>query len=143
MSRFAEIRRTPVRSLLAGLGRDRSGVGALEFALALPVLLVLVLGIIEFGRALAVRNEMSHALGRTARIVNLTPSTTPEQVATLLEEYLGDYDTELEVSITEVAGTSFMQISVQFPFEISIPFTSVSEVDLRVATLAPMVSPTQ
>ena len=75
--------------------------------------------------------------------MNLTPSTTPEQVATLLEEYLGDYDTELEVSITEVAGTSFMQISVQFPFEISIPFTSVSEVDLRVATLAPMVSPTQ
>ena len=143
MSRFAEILRAPVRSLLPAVGRDRSGVAALEYALALPVLLMVVLGIIEVGRALAVRNEMSHALGRTTRIVHLTPSTTPEQIAASLEGYLENYDTELEVSITEISGTSFMEISVQFPFEISIPFAPISEVTLSVATLAPMVSPTQ
>lgn len=143
MSRSAEILRAPVRELLAPLSRDRSGVAALEYALALPVLLMVVLGIIEIGRALAVRNEISHALGRTTRVVHLNPSTTPEQIEASLEDYLPNYDTELEVSITEISGTSFMEISVQFPFEISIPFAPISEVNLSVATLAPMVSPTQ
>ena len=142
MSRSADPRAAARRSLLGALRRDCRGVTAVEFAFAFPVLAMLVFGTIEFGRVLAVRNEMSHALSRAVRIVHLDAATTETQVVALLEEFLDD-DTDLAVSITEVAGTSFMQIAVEFPVQTSLPFASLSEVNLRVATLAPMVSATQ
>jgi Flp pilus assembly protein TadG len=126
-----------------GLWRDRQGIAAVEFALALPILVMNIFGIVDFGRALAARNEMEHALGRAMRLIHLDPTVTPQQIETALEGYLIDFDTDMTVEITEVSGTSFMEVSVAFPFEISIPFAPVSEVELLVATLAPMVSPTQ
>lgn len=120
---------------------DRSGVAALE--LALPVLLMTIFATLDFGRALIARNEMSHALSRAMRVIHLDSSVTTEQIETSLGQYLSDYDTDMTVQITEVSGTSFMEVSVNFPFEIAIPFSPVHEIDLHVATLAPMVSPVQ
>jgi Flp pilus assembly protein TadG len=125
------------------LWRDRQGIAALEFALALPILVMTIFGIVDFGRALAARNEMEHALGRAKRLIHLDSTVTPQQIETALEGFLSDFDTDMTVEITEVSGTSFLEVSVAFPFEISIPFAPVSEVELQVATLAPMVSPTQ
>jgi Flp pilus assembly protein TadG len=125
------------------LWRDRQGIAAVEFALALPILVMTIFGIVDFGRALAARNEMEHALGRAMRLIHLDPTVTPQQIETALEGFLSDFDTDMTVEITEVSGTSFMEVSVAFPFEISIPFAPVSEVELQVATLAPMVSATQ
>ena len=127
-----------------GLLADRSGGISIEFAFVIGLIIMIVIGTVQFGRALAAQNEMSHALGRVARVVNLNNTTTPEQVVDMLEEHLDGYDArELDVQIAEVAGTSFMEISVQFPFEVSVPFIPARELTLRVATRAPMVSPTQ
>ena len=139
MSRFAEAATLSRKSLW----RDRNGVTAFEFALALPVLVMTIFGIIDFGRALAARNEMEHALGRAMRLVHLDATVTPSQIEAALESNLSDLDTDMTVQITEVSGTNFMEVSVEFPFEISIPFSPVTEVELQVATLAPMVSPIQ
>ena len=141
MSRFAELLKAAHGSVTA-LWRDRRGVTALEVAMVFPALVMIVLATMEFGRVLAAQNAMSHALGRAVRVVHLDATTTTEEIADLLEEYLGDFDTDLEVNIMEISGTSFMEISVEFPFETSLPFAAVSNIDLRVATLAPMVSPT-
>ena len=139
MSRAAGLPR-PFRALV----RDASGVTSVEFAFVIGLIVMIVIGTIEFGRALAAQNEMSYALGRVVRVTTLDSSTTTEQVVALLEDQLDSYDErELEVAITEVSGTSFMEIAVEFPFTISIPLMPVSEVMLRVATRAPMVSPTQ
>ncbi len=136
MSRFGNAKPQP-----RTLWRDRKGAAALEFALAIPLLIMMIFGIIDFGRALAARNEMAHALGRAMRLVHLDPTVTPQQIETALEGYLSNYDADLTVQIAEVSGTSFMKVSVEFPFKISVPFSTVSEVELQVATLAPMVSP--
>lgn len=137
MSRFARSRP------LDALRRDRSGVAAIELALALPLLVVVTFAIVDFGRALAARNEMSHALGRAMRLVHLDPTVTPEQIEDSLESYLSNFDADMTVQITEVSGTNFMEVSVNFPFKLAIPFSPVKEVELHVATLAPMVSPIQ
>jgi Flp pilus assembly protein TadG len=122
---------------------DERGISAIEIALVIGMLMLIIFATIDFGRALAAKNEMSHALGRAARVVNLNPATTEEEVEALLEEYLQDYDTaDLEVEISEVSGTSYMQISVSFPFHTALAFRSDSEILLSVSTLAPMVSPT-
>jgi Flp pilus assembly protein TadG len=105
--------------------------------------MMIIYATLEFGRALAAKNEMSHALGRAARVVNLNPSTTETEVHALLEDYLQGYDTaDLSVEISEVSGTSYMRITVSFPFHTALAFSSDSEILLNVSTLAPMVSPT-
>jgi Flp pilus assembly protein TadG len=125
------------------LRADDRGVSSVELALVIGLLMMIIYATIDFGRVLAAKNEMSHALGRAARVVNLNPSTTEAEVEALLEEYLADYDTaDLAVEISEVSGTSYMRITVSFPFHTALAFGSDSELLLNVSTLAPMVSPT-
>lgn len=49
------------------LTRSERGAAAVEFALVVPVLLALLLGIIEFGRAYNVQISLTHAARETAR----------------------------------------------------------------------------
>jgi Flp pilus assembly protein TadG len=123
---------------------DERGISAIEMALVVGLLVMIVLATLDFGRALAARNEMSHALGRATRVVNLNPATTPEEVAAYLEDDLDGYQTaELDVAVEEVSGTTYMRISVSFPFHSMMPVGRTSDIVLNVSTLAPMVSATQ
>ena len=126
------------------LGSDTRGAVSIEFGLVIGLVIMIIVATVEFGRALAARSEMSHALGRVTRVVNLNSTTTTDAVVGMLEEYLDGYDErELDVDITQVSGTNFMEVSVEFPFMVSIPLMQDTEVMLRVATRAPMVSPIQ
>ena len=49
------------------LWRSGRGAAAVEFALVVPILLAIVLGIIEFGRAYNVQISLTHAARETAR----------------------------------------------------------------------------
>ena len=137
---MAACERYPLRYL----ARDTRGVVSIEFGLVIGLIIMIVVGTVELGQALAARNEMSHALGRVARVAQLDTATTAESIVALLEEYLEDFDDrELDVGITEISGTSFMEVSIAFPYTVSIPLLPETDVILRVATRAPMVSPTQ
>jgi Flp pilus assembly protein TadG len=139
------IKAPPCRpNAICALARDRSGVAAIEFALVIGLIIMGIVATVQFGRALAAHNEVSHALGRVVRVVNLNAATKPEVITDLLEQYLDSHDgRELVVGVTDIAGTNFMEISVEFPFTVSIPLMEDTVVTLRVATRAPMVSPTQ
>ncbi|MGY1623644.1 TadE/TadG family type IV pilus assembly protein [Geodermatophilus sp. SYSU D00965] len=51
--------------------RDEHGAGAVEFALIVPLLIVLVLGIAEFGHAFQVQGTLSAAAREGARVMAL------------------------------------------------------------------------
>lgn len=52
-------------------GRER-GVAAVEAALVFPVLLLLIMGIIDLGRALATKQEVVHATREAVRVYAVT-----------------------------------------------------------------------
>jgi hypothetical protein len=52
---------------LGGFCRDIAGSAAVEFALTAPVLILLMFGIIEAGRALWAQNSLQYAVERAAR----------------------------------------------------------------------------
>ena len=65
---------------ISGLASDQEAQGLVEFALILPVLLLLVLGIVEFGRLLTAISSVSTAsrdAARYAASVGETPAGTP------------------------------------------------------------------
>ena len=70
----------------AGGGRpdDQCGAAAVEFALVLPILVLLVFGVIEFGRAYHARSTLAHAARQGVRVAALDtgdPVASTEQAA--------------------------------------------------------------
>jgi TadE-like protein len=65
--------------------RRRRGQATVEFALALPLFVMLVLGVIDFGRAVYLFNGVSQAAREIARATSLHPSAplgaSPEATA--------------------------------------------------------------
>ncbi len=126
--------------------REQRGVAAVELAIVLPLFIMLVLGTLELGRALESRNDMSHALSRAVRVLNLDSEKTPNAIAALLSTYLADHNAEalsVSVSSTTISEIDYMTISVNFPFQVRIPFSSLSTITLGVETVAPVISPTK
>ncbi len=66
------------RRMARNAGRDR-GAAAVEFALLLPVLLLLVFGLIDFGRALNAQITLTQAAREGARLAALCPPAAPCQ----------------------------------------------------------------
>ena len=67
---------------MSGRRRGQRGAAAVEFALVVPVLLILVMGIIEFGRAYYVQTTISSAAREGVRTMALQNSVAAAQTAT-------------------------------------------------------------
>jgi hypothetical protein len=120
---------------LAQLLRDTRAVAALEFAMILPVLLLLTAGLVEYGRVLfveqAVRNIVDAAVRR-----GVVSALTSEVVETQVEDEIdgvpgiGDFEVDVadgdELSV-EVSGTFELAFGALLPdtlieFEITTQF---------------------
>jgi Flp pilus assembly protein TadG len=62
------------RHAVDGPSRER-GAAAIEFAIILPILLLCVLGLIEFGRAIWTQATLDHAVQAAARCAAIDPVT--------------------------------------------------------------------
>ncbi len=139
---------------------SEEGAELLEMALVLPILLMLLLGIIAFGRAYDIYQTITRAAREGARQAVLTgcatcanpttipPSSTvqtsyvnpslqaanldPGQVQNYLEQYVW-----LDPSDTppQVCG---IQISFQYPYTLTLPFTSLNLTTLNIPTTVRM-----
>ncbi len=67
--------------------RRRSGAAAVELAAVAPVLIVLILGMIEFGRVMMVQQILTNAAREGARRASLPGSTTGD-AQTVVSDYL-------------------------------------------------------
>jgi Flp pilus assembly protein TadG len=63
--------------------KDRRGAAAVEFALVAPVLMLLVFGMIEFGRLVMVQQVLTNASREGARVGILDDSTTADVAASV------------------------------------------------------------
>jgi Flp pilus assembly protein TadG len=89
--------------------RHEAGTAVVEFALVLPVLLILLFGIIDFARALNYQNDLTHLANEGARwaVVNHNPSSS----GTLQAYIAAQADTpELKNGSTSVTTPANVQI---------------------------------
>jgi Flp pilus assembly protein TadG len=110
-------------------GRGERGAALLEMALTLPLLLLVCVGILEFGRAYQTWQVLTNAAREGARIAVL-PGTDDDAVRSRVKQYMAagqlpkanddvvtiDIDRNQTVSIgTGTASAS--QITVNYPFD--------------------------
>ena len=75
--------RTGQRPLRSVFRRDESGASAVEFALVLPLLLVLILGIYTFGMTINNYEMLTGAVSEGARALTLSRGTTTPYASTV------------------------------------------------------------
>lgn len=97
-----------------------SGAAAIEFAIVATLLVVFVLGIIEFGRALDVRNQISRAADAGARTLLVPKSADLEGDATAAAKAVlttADPNDLTVVLATEVSnGVTYRKLTLTYAF---------------------------
>ena len=88
---------------LTGRGGE-GGQGLVEFALVLPLLLVILFAIVDFGRLYQGQVTLTHAVREGARLGAVGGSTT--QVAARVQATAGGLDPAVSVSLPAAAGGS-------------------------------------
>ncbi len=109
------------------------GAAAVEMAVVLPVFVLIVLGIIEMGRAVMVANLVENAAREAARSAILngaTNSSVANVATTALQNSAGVAPGNVSVAIS-VAGVSGGQVGTAQPRDmitvtVTVPYASVS-----------------
>jgi len=115
-----------VRDTLVRLAWARDGVEAIEFAVVLPVMVLFLLGCIEFGRLYWVQSELQFAAEAAARCVtvtcqgsNIVGTGTATYAAQQL--YSVDVPTGVVFSLTNPSPACGNQVTVCYPFTFIVP----------------------
>ena len=112
--------------------RGERGASAVEFGLVIPILLILVLGIIEFGHAFQVQGTLSAAAREGARAMALRndqaqAKSAVRQAASVLEPDVVDS----QITITPAAcptgaGTTNVRLTITYPMPFLTSFFGAS-----------------
>lgn len=126
------------RSVGRGLGPCTRGAAAVEFAIVSGVLITLLIGILDVGRALWVQNQISFLADQAVRRVLLDPEISEEELRAALREDFTAGDAEaLAIAIPEpAAGDGYRVLSIDFPFALLVPHIA-GEITLGVTRRVP------
>ncbi len=107
----------------------RSGATIVEFAIIVPVFLLLVFGIIEFGRGIMVTHLLTNAARVGARLGALEGTTTT-QITTAVNNYLSTNGINGDTAVVQVndgsADASTAKAGDEITVLVTIPGSSVS-----------------
>ncbi|MES3032393.1 MAG: TadE/TadG family type IV pilus assembly protein [Gemmatimonadota bacterium] len=114
--------------LMRRFGRERDGAAMVEFAIIAPLLFVLIFGIIDFGRAFFLYNNLTNAAREGARLgavldaINIPEATRRTQIQAHVRSKINDDPVRVAASTVTVtfpgsapAQTARVQI-VNYPF---------------------------
>jgi Flp pilus assembly protein TadG len=97
-----------------------AGQSLLEFAIALPALMAILIGIFEFGRAWNVRQVLTNSAREGARLAVIQGSSDSEVVARV-EDRMDDANLDTSLATITVVGAAGgvgepASVTVQYPF---------------------------
>lgn len=117
------------------LSRDDRGSLGFEFALAMPILVTLMLGILQFGMALHASGAMRNAMGEGLRLYKVDRSVTATEVYAETKDELVGVDQKGIQSLVFTSGTaangaSYGKLVMKYTLEPLLPFAPVPDIEL-------------
>jgi Flp pilus assembly protein TadG len=99
------------------------------------VFIMFVVGMIEVGRGLHLRNQLSYALDRGLRLVYLNSSPSDDTIISTVKQNFS-VSNSADLSTTVVAetldGRSYKLVTSTYPFKLLIPSMTTSVISLTV-----------
>ena len=128
---------------MSNFRRSECGAALVEFAIVLPVLILLVFGIVDFGRLLYTLNNLTSAVREGARLAAVQPVGTSLQgvVQPRVSSYVTSFGGSSSVTVnvtpaTTQATTQFITVQiVSYPFTFLTPLPALA--GLRSITMSP------
>ncbi|MDY0029588.1 MAG: TadE/TadG family type IV pilus assembly protein [Pseudobdellovibrionaceae bacterium] len=126
--------------------RNEDGSTAVEFSMVGMGFILLMMGILEFGRFAWTSNVIDYAVDEAARYAILHQDATTSEVETYAKDRLNDYFVpkdalNLDIQNTSASGVDFIEISGHYHFTSMISGflpESLAEIDLRVSSRRPV-----
>ena len=124
------------RPLLRRLAVDRVGSAIVEFGFVGPAMIVLVLGIVEGGRAVYTQAALSYAAQEATRFAIVREGTITEgDIEAYASNQLLGLKKELAVftasaPINPATNTSLVTVEVTYPFRFLLPLPSLDTITL-------------
>lgn len=125
---------------LARVFRCERGTAAVEFAIISMVLVSLCIAIVDFGRTLYVKNQLSYLADQATRSVLVNPAITDAQLQVTLE---GDFtagdvdDLQVAIAAETVGATDYRVITISYPMTLFIPNLTSKSLNLDVTRRVP------
>lgn len=138
--RFGALART-----LGALRSARDGAAILEFAFVAPILLLFLVGIIEFGRAIWTNYSLETAVQETTRYVLANPTASDAQIITRVGSRLSLVDANnvtITVTRSTVGGVNFVSVSAVYPFSTLTALFPGAAFNLTGRSRVPLTAPT-
>ena len=118
----------------ASLLRDRRGIGAVEFALVVPVLLLFIIGTAQVGTLFMANAGLRNSIAEGARTAGIYPTPTTDVIKArmaktrygLKAQYLGTPS----VTTGTDNGVNYVQISQSYTVPLDFVFISLRPVTL-------------
>lgn len=108
--------------------RGERGAVAVEFALILPLLVLLLFGIIEFGQAYNAYITVTHAAREGARLAAV--GKYDEAMVRARAGYIGDRVTITKSPANPTPGST-VTVTVSYPFSLNIPLFGERDLTIR------------
>ncbi len=114
---------------------DRAGASTVDFAFALPVLLVIMLGPIQMGQYLHASGAVRHALGEGIRLAKVDPNAPIDLIKREIRDELVAVDKDNIVSLdvtraTNSNGSKTATTKIQYKLEPMIPLVPVPPITI-------------
>ncbi|MGR3593969.1 MAG: TadE/TadG family type IV pilus assembly protein [Limimaricola soesokkakensis] len=126
---------------LGSLRRCEAGAAAVEFALIAMVAISFLLGIVEFGRALYMRNELSFAADIATRKILINPAVTDGELEAAIRASItfgGGEALQMTFGTESVDGVSFRKIVLSQPLTLLVPNISTAGIMLTIDRRVPV-----
>ena len=128
------------KAFWARLAACQRGTAAIEFAIVSVVLIGLCIGIVDFGRTLYVKNQLSYLADQATRSVLINPAVTNAELETQLSaDFSAGNAGDLTVTVVPetVDGTDYRVITVGYPMTLFVPNLVSENLDLSFTRRVP------
>ena len=103
-------------SLLPVFSRDRRGSVAIEMAIVLPVMLLILIGVIQYGNIMYTQHMMVYAAREVARSYSMGEITVAEAQERALDFLSAGTPPEFDVNVVESGGaTNDVTVTIDLP----------------------------
>ena len=127
------------RGILSWL-RNSRGASAVEFAIVAPIFLIMMFGIVEFGRAFWIKSTLQFADEEAGRYSLVYTSKTTAEIQAYAEGKLPASLSAATVTAAEetTGADEFMSITATFEFNSIVPLLKIPVITLQAKSRVPI-----
>lgn len=115
--------------------RDRRGATAAEFALAVPVLLLMLFTVLQFGVLYVANAGLQNAVGEGARVATLWPRRSTAEITSEINAARFGLNpaglSQPQLTYGRANGQDFVELSMTYTTDLDFIFFKVEDVQLQ------------